>query len=199
MSSQIPIERIHLTPLRHEIEALRSSWRSFLFSGILLVLLGTLASGSAMLTTEITMVFYGILMISGGLIQSANAFFARYWSGVFVGLLSGLIYLVIGLFFVKQPDEAAKTLTLLIAALLMVGGLFRIVASVTYRFHHWGYSVLNGATNTLLGLLIYAEWPASGLWVIGLFLGLEMMIGGWCWIMLSLSLRRMLKRSESQK
>ena len=41
----------------------------------------------------------------------------------------------------------------------------------------------------MLGLLIYKQWPASGLWAIGLFVGIEMLFNGWVWIMLAFDLR----------
>ena len=189
MSVPIPIERIHQTPLRHELASLRSSWLYFLVVGILLVVLGTIAVGYSIVVTIAAIVFYGALMGLGGAVQIVSAFWARHWSGVFVGLLSGVIYLVIGLFFIRDPADAAITLTLLIAALLMVGGLFRVISAVTYRFHHWGYAVFGGLINIALGAMIYVQWPVSGLWIIGLFLGIEMIVSGWTWIMLALSLK----------
>jgi uncharacterized membrane protein HdeD (DUF308 family) len=39
--------------------------------------------------------------------------------------------------------------------------------------------------------MIYKEWPQSGLWFIGLYLGIDMILNGWSWIMLSLGLRRL--------
>lgn len=184
------MERMARPPLRHELQALRGSWIYFLVAGILLVVIGTIAIGSSILVTQVAMVFYGILMLMGGAIQVASAFWARDWSGVFGGLLTGVLYLVVGLFFVRDPGDAAVGLTLLISAFLMVGGLFRIIASISHRFHHWIYALIGGVINLALGLMIYAELPFSGLWVIGLFLGIEMIFSGWTWIMLSLALRQ---------
>ena len=42
-----------------------------------------------------------------------------------------------------------------------------------------------------LGLLVLAQWPASGLWVIGMFVGIELIFYGGAWVALSLSLRNM--------
>ena len=80
-------------------------------------------------------------------------------------------------------------LTLVVALFLLISGLFRIVASLMLQFHDWGWVLLNGIVTLLLGLLIYKHWPADGLWVIGLFVGIDMIFNGWAWIMLSLGLR----------
>jgi hypothetical protein len=33
-------------------------------------------------------------------------------------------------------------------------------------------------------------WPSTGLWVIGLFVGIDLIFNGWAWIALSLALRK---------
>jgi aquaporin Z len=43
----------------------------------------------------------------------------------------------------------------------------------------------------LVALLVLAQWPVSGLWVIGLFLGIDLLFYGAAWIALALHLRAM--------
>ena len=74
----------------------------------------------------------------------------------------------------------------MVGSFFLVGGIFRVVAAMTLRLHHWGWMLLNGVITALLGLLVLAEWPSSGLFVIGLFLGIDMLFNGWTWVMLSL-------------
>lgn len=81
-------------------------------------------------------------------------------------------------------------LTLMIALFLMVGGIFRMIFAISERFSGWGWVLLNGAVSLMLGLLIYKQWPASGFWVIGTFLGIDLILNGWGWIMLALDARK---------
>jgi len=53
----------------------------------------------------------------------------------------------------------------------------------------WGWSLASGIISVMLGVMIYRQWPASGLWVIGMFVGIELIFNGWTWIMLSMGLR----------
>ena len=126
----------------------------------------------------------------GGMAQVVSAFWAGKWSGFMLQLLVGILYAVVGFILVDKPLEGAADLTLLIAAFLMVGGLIRIVFAMSERFTGWGWSLLNGAVTLLLGLLIFREWPLSGLFAIGLFVGIEMIFNGWYWIMLAIGLKR---------
>jgi uncharacterized membrane protein HdeD (DUF308 family) len=41
-----------------------------------------------------------------------------------------------------------------------------------------------------LGVLIWAHWPASAFWVIGLFIGVDLLLTGWWFITLTLLSRR---------
>ena len=46
----------------------------------------------------------------------------------------------------------------------------------------------------ILGGLILAEWPYSGLWIIGLFVGIDLIIAGWTWIVVSLAAKKLANR-----
>ena len=52
-----------------------------------------------------------------------------------------------------------------------------------------GMVFFNGVVTFLLGAMIYANWPLSGLWVIGLFIGVDLILAGWSWVLLSLTAR----------
>src|SRR5918911_483385 len=45
------------------------------------------------------------------------------------------------------------------------------------------------AIGALLGVMIWLGWPASALWVIGLFVGISLLFRGFNWIGLGLALR----------
>jgi uncharacterized membrane protein HdeD (DUF308 family) len=90
---------------------------------------------------------------------------------------------------VTNPALAAVTLTLLIAMMLIVAGLFRVFIAFSIPLHHRGWLILNGVISILLGAMIWSSWPRSGLWVIGLFIGIDMIFDGWTEIMLALSAR----------
>ena len=174
------------------LEELRKKWGWFLGVGILLLVLGTVAIGASALITLATMVFIGWLMIFGGVAQSIHAFGCKKWSGFFIDLLTGVLYLVVGFMVVANPGATAVALTLLIAVFLIVGGIFRIVISLSVRYFNWIWMLLHGIVNVVLGFAIWQAWPLSGLWVIGLFVGIDMIFNGWSLVMLGLAARRSL-------
>jgi uncharacterized membrane protein HdeD (DUF308 family) len=181
-----------------ELRTLRDYWPWFLAMGIAMVIFGTIAISWACLakvTVAATWLF-GFLLLGGGIAEIVNSFWIGRWSGMLLHLLIGVLYTLVGFIIIDQPETAAVQLTLLIAIFLMVGGIFRIVFAVSERFTGWGWVLLNGGVTFLLGLLIYKQWPSSSLWVIGLFVGIDLIFNGWAWIMLSLSARRTSANAE---
>lgn len=176
---------------RQELQALRHHWVWFLALGIGMAVIGTIAVGFACIATVTVAATYlfGFLMIGGGIAEVISSFSAGRWSGTLIHLLIGVLYIVAGLLVIDQPLESAVTLTLLIALFLMISGIFRVVYALSERFTGWGWVLLNGVITLLMGLLIYKQWPTSGLWVIGLFVGIDMILNGWGWIMLAIGLR----------
>ena len=153
-----------MTPLVGSIgiEEVRKHTTWFLVVGIVLVILGTVAIGSAVAMTIVSVLFLGWLLIVGGVFEVVHGFSHRPWSGFFINLLGGVLYAVAGLVMVANPALAAVTLTLVIAVMLIVAGLFRLLIAFSTPLHHRGWLVLNGAISILLGVMIWRAWPVSG-------------------------------------
>jgi uncharacterized membrane protein HdeD (DUF308 family) len=90
---------------------------------------------------------------------------------------------------VTHPTAGALALTLLLAAFFLVGGLFRSIAAISLRFPNRGWALTGGIVGILLGILLWMEWPESGLWFIGMCIGIDMIFHGWAWLMLALAVR----------
>jgi uncharacterized membrane protein HdeD (DUF308 family) len=175
--------------VRHELHEIREHWWAFLALGIALVLIGSLCIIYPFASSVGAVVALGFLLLAGGIAQIVSSFWAGKWTGMLMHLLVGVLYVVVGFMIIDAPAENLLLLTKLLAIFLIVVGVLDIVSALLQRFHGWGWVLLNGAVTLLLGLLINRQWPSSALWVIGLFVGIEMIFNGWAWIMLALGLR----------
>lgn len=164
---------------------LRRSWGWYLALGIVLIVLGMIAIGSTFVMTIASVLFFGWLLIIGGGMEAIHAFWHKRWSGFFLDLLTGILYVIVGWMMVTNPKASALLLTLVIAMFLVFEGVLRIVTALTARYPHWGWVLFNGVISLALGVMIWRQWPYSGLWVIGLFVGIEMLLNGWSLVMLS--------------
>ncbi|BBA33960.1 uncharacterized protein sS8_2006 [Methylocaldum marinum] len=170
----------------HELRR-HSAW--YLGLGIALIILGLITAGYALVATFVSVLYIGVLLLVGGIVQLGHAFGTRTWSGFFLHLLGAILYLAAGWVMVTNVEASAVSLTLLLAVFLIAGGVFRIVGALLMRFPSWNWALLNGAVTLLLGILIAEQWPTSGLWVIGAFVGIDMLFTGLSFIMLSLAAR----------
>src|SRR5262245_16682885 len=175
--------------IRHELHEIRDHWWAFLALGIALVLIGTLCIIQPLVATLASVVFLGFLLLAAGIAQIVSSFWAGKWSGMLMHLLIGVLYVVVGFMIIDSPVENTLLLTKILAIFLIVVGALDILSALIQRFHGWGWVLLNGSVTLLLGLLINRQWPSSALWVIGLFVGIEMLFNGWAWIMLALGLK----------
>jgi uncharacterized membrane protein HdeD (DUF308 family)/nucleotide-binding universal stress UspA family protein len=156
----------------------RKNWGWVLALGIVQIIVGAFAVCFAFSATLASVVTLGILLLIAAGAQTAAAIWARDWKGFFLFLLVGVLYAVTGFLMLQNPLLAAEGLTLMLAAAFLVGGVFRIVVAVAERFPSWGWVLCNGIVTVLLGIAIIREWPASGLWVLGMFVGIDLIVNG---------------------
>jgi uncharacterized membrane protein HdeD (DUF308 family) len=176
-----------------DFQALRKNWGWLLAFGIASIIVGAMAVGSSMVATLATVTFFGVLIFVSGVVNILGSFWARAWGGFFLHLLMGVLYLAAGFIMVEHPAEAAVVYTLLLAVFFFVGGLFRLFGSMMGRFRNWGWMFFGGLVSVILGVMIWRQWPLSGLWVIGLFVGIDLLLHGWNWVMLALAAKSLPK------
>jgi uncharacterized membrane protein HdeD (DUF308 family) len=180
--------------LTEEASSVRKKWGWFVALGIVQVVAGMVAVAFAFSATMASVMTLGILLLIAAGAQTAAAIGARDWSGFFLFLLLGVLYAVTGFLTLQHPLLAAESLTLMLAAAFLVGGVFRMVVALVERFPAWGWVLVNGVITVLLGLAIWQQWPGSGLWVLGMFVGIDLIVNGVTWVVLAAGARNGLAR-----
>ncbi len=176
LNIQIPAEVVH-------------NWGWFLTFGIGLALLGIIAIVRSVAATVVSMVFFGWLLLLAAGIEIGQAIMVGKWAGMFHHWLAAVLFGVLGALIIWRPVITAEILTLMMGALFLVAGLFQLITLFVVSLSDWGWHAINAVITFLLGILIVAQWPVSGLWVIGLFVGLELLLYGITWIAIALTLR----------
>jgi uncharacterized membrane protein HdeD (DUF308 family) len=166
-------------------------WGWFLVFGIGLVLLGVAAMARSVTATLVSMLFFGWLLVLAAGIETAQAVMVGQWAGFFYHLLAAILFGVTGLLLVMSPAISAEVLTVVMAMFFIIGGLFQLIGAFAVSLPGWGWQAADGIVALVLGLLVLAKWPASGLLVIGLFIGIDLIFYGGAWIALALQLRTM--------
>ena len=155
------------------------NWGWIMVGGVLLVILGIIGLSMEFTMTIISVLFFGIMVVIGGAIILINTFQAQGWKSKLWHMLIGLLYIAAGIVMINDPAGSAVWFTLFIAAYLLVVGFLRILTSFQMRgVSGWGWTLAAGIAAVILGVMIFAQWPVSGLWAIGLFVSIDLLMQG---------------------
>jgi len=175
-----------------ELAPLRAKWGWILALGIVYVIVGLIALGSVVMATAASVLIVGVMMVIAGVAEVINAFQIKSWGKFLLWLLLGGLYIVAGFVTFENPLLAAAVLTLMLGFTLIFSGIMRIVLAFSMKEQTpWIWVALSGVITLLLGLMIISRWPVSSLYVLGVFLGIDLVIAGASWIGISLGLRKL--------
>ena len=177
--------------LLNEVTHLRQSWGWIMALGVLLTLTGVLCIVADVTATFATIIVFGSFLLVGAIISLVHAFRVHTWSGFLLSFLSALLRGFAGFFLIRYPTAGAIAVTLILASLFFVGGVFRAIGAGMMRFPQWGWSVFSGIVSVILGIILLAQLPVSSLWFIGFAVGVDMIFEGVSLVGVAAALRRL--------
>ena len=160
------------------LEQVRKSWGWFLVLGILLTLLGAICVGKAQTATTFSILALGWVLAISAVVWLIGAFYAFTWHGFFLYLLNALLRGATGYLLIRHPDAGAAGVTMLLAALFIVGGLFRGIGAGVIQFPRWGWTLFSGLISFALGVYLLAFWPAASTYFVGILIGVDLIFDG---------------------
>lgn len=170
---------------------LRAKWGWIVALGVVYTVAGFIALGSVAMATVVSVFVVGVMMIVAGVAEVISAFQIKSWGKFLLWVLLGLLYVVAGFVTFQNPLLAAVLLTLILGASLVASGIMRIILAFSMkRETPWIWVALSGAITLLLGVLILMRWPVSSVYILGLFLGIDLIFAGASWVGIGLGLRR---------
>jgi len=177
--------------LAEDLAPLRSNWGWIVALGVIYIIVGVVALGSVVTATVVSVYLVGLMMILAGVTEVIGSFLFKSWGRFLLWLLIGILYIVAGVAAFQNPQLAAALLTLILGVSLLFSGLIKIVmAFAANQERSWVWVALSGVITAILGGIILARWPVSSLYILGVFLGVNLIFSGAAWVGFGLSLRR---------
>lgn len=166
-----------------------STWS--ILCGVLLIVLGVLAVGSPALAAVAVNAVIAWLIVLAGVVHLVLAFHAHGAGSLLWKLLVGIAYVFSGVYLIAHPALGVVSLTLVLASLFLVEGIFDIALFFRMRsIGGSGWILVDGIITLLLGMMIYLQWPSSSNWAIGTLVGVSLIVSGVTRLMLSLAVRK---------
>jgi uncharacterized membrane protein HdeD (DUF308 family) len=172
---------------------IHAHWKLFLAQGIVLMILGFLAVAVPIVATLAVEIFVGWLFFVAGLFRAVWVWRSRQTPGFAWSFLAAVLAIVLGVVLIARPLAGILTLTMVLVAFFIIEGIFSIIGAIEHRQHlrSWGWVLFSGIVDLLLAYLIWAGWPSSASWAIGLLVGINMLFLGLSLVMTALAARVM--------
>ncbi len=170
-----------------------SGW--FIGMAVVFILLGILAIVEPGVAGLAITMLVGWLLIFGGGAHLVAAFSGGGAGRVIWQVLTGIVYIVGGIYFLTHPLLGLGSLTLLLAVIILMTAVFELIAYFRSRSEDGsGWLLVNALITLLLGGLIWFHWPSSSVWAIGTLVGVNLLMTGISRLMLGLVARKLVNR-----
>ena len=148
-------------------------------SGVVMIIAGVLAIVAPFVAGVSVTIMLGAMLLIGGIAQCFLAFKAGAFGKGLLVFLVGALTVVAGFLTLKEPVTALESLTLLLASYFVAAGIFECVGAVSARPEQgWGWLLFSGAVSVLLGIMLWRQFPFSGVWAVGTLVGVRLIFSG---------------------
>ena len=188
------IDQSGISLFRQELaSSLHDHWKSYLFEGIVLLLLGAAAIIVPQIATLTVALLIGWLLLFSGVIGLITTFQMRPAPGFWWSLVSALIAIAAGIVLLASPAGGAITLTFVLIAFFIIEGIASIMFALDHKRElsgQWGWMLASGIIDLALAIMIFAGLPSTAAWAVGLLVGINMIFGGSALIAMALHARK---------
>lgn len=148
-------------------------------AGIGIAIAGLLAIFSPLVAGLSVAIAVAVLLIASGVSRLFWAFrLGSFGAGLLMFVL-GVLSILVGGYMLSRPGMALATLTLVLAVYFFTDGIFQIVWAFRLRpIKGWGWALFSGIVALALGIMIWRQFPVSGMWAVGTLAGVQMIFGG---------------------
>ncbi len=153
--------------------------RPLWIAGALAIILGLLAIIFPVAASIGVELMIGLTLTAFGVVEIARVFWLRRTRKIIGAALLGLLAFAAGLVLLLFPAQGLFSLTVILTAYFLAGGLFKLISAFQQRPNSsWGWAALSGVASVLLGIILWAALPGASLWVLGVLFGIDLLIFG---------------------
>jgi uncharacterized membrane protein HdeD (DUF308 family) len=162
----------------------------YIVLGAVMIFVGAVAVARPMMAGLALTVIVGWVLILAGAMQLVHCFMARSGGGFLFRIGLAALYMVGGYGILTNLFEGMAALTVVLGIVLFVGGTLRIMLGLAMSgVPGVGMLMFSGILSIVLAILIWMRLPSSSEFIIGLFVGIDFIMGGWSMIGLAMKAR----------
>jgi len=163
--------------------------------GIVFIALGVASVLAPAVAGSALMIVIGFILLIAGIVAIVRQLNTDASKEKTIGLILGVITALAGIAVIGHPFFGLAFLTLLLVGYFVVEGVWKIVVSFRYKpASGWKWLLASGVLSLILGLLIWNQWPVSGMWAVGVLVGVNLLGAGLALVTLASTLRRIARQ-----
>jgi len=175
-------------------ESAKPNTASLTLMGIVLIVFGVLAIGTPAVAGAAVVYVIGAVLLVAGIVQIVSGLKVEGFTHKLPPIILGILAALCGIGVLGHTLLSLTFLALLMAIFFVVEGVWKIIASFSYRpASGWVFMLFSGVIGLLLGLMIWQQWPLSGLWAVGILVGVDLIVTGVSMIAVASTIRSMQK------
>ena len=171
--------------------SLQSAGKSIIIIASVIIILGILSIILPSYSGMTIAVIFGVLLVINGALRTTFSFITTSWGSTILRFLFVLVMFFGGFWLIFNPDMGLTSLTIVLAVMFIIDGISETTLAFFLKpVGGGGMMLLDGILSILIGVLIFAKWPASGEWAIGLMVGIKLVIDGAALLMLGIVVKK---------
>ena len=167
--------------------------RYLMIVGVVLMVCGVVAIVMPALAGTAVVMVIGVLLLLTGVVQFVHGLRMHSLLHKLMPMVLGVITTICGIAVLAHPFFGMSVLALILAVFFFLEGAWKMLAAFSYRSARgWPTMFASGALAVVLGFLILQQWPLSGLWAVGILVGVDLLITGASMLVLGVTMRKAL-------
>ena len=163
-----------------EMLAARRASRNAVVFGAILTVLGVFCIMAPLFAGIAVTTLIGMLVLAAGIVELVNAFSADSFGQGAFRFAFGALWILAGAFILANPAGGLGALTMILIGLFLAAGAIELFLAFKQRPEEgWIWMLAGGIVSIALAVFLIAQWPASGIWAVGIFVGVRMLMRGW--------------------
>ena len=188
------------TPVTGLLDGIRKNAKLTVTCGIILIVAGFLAIVSPLVAGLSITIMVGAMLAVSGIGQSFLAFKAGAFGKGLMVFIVGVLMAIAGFYMMSQPVAGLASLTLILMVYLLATGLLEIVVAFQLKpATGWGVELFNGIVTLLLGIMLWRQFPLSGVWAVGILFGIKMIFSGWAFVFIGRTVKQVAKNADNSE
>ncbi len=173
--------------LQDAVSEVARVWWVVLVIGIVFTLFGIVMLFDVAAGATTIAIIVGAFLIFDGLVEMISG--GRRGGSRAWAVVLGILLLIGGIVVIAWPGVTFLVIAVVWGITLLVGGIARVVSASMLRGYGWGWLVLLGIIETIIGIVMLA-WPHQTAYVILILIGIYSIVAGIIQIFLSFQLKK---------